>query len=85
MAVEPGLCASCSQARVVRGAGSVFWLCERSRTDARFPRYPRLPVRRCPGYEPQSDKGGPKDDEALLPHVRGEVARSAGGGGPISR
>src|SRR5438132_12238324 len=50
--VEPGLCAECRHARVVSGANSRFWLCERSRTDARFPRYPRLPVRRCPGFEP---------------------------------
>jgi hypothetical protein len=50
--VEAGLCAACRHARVVPGANSRFWLCERSRTDARYPRYPRLPVRRCPGHEP---------------------------------
>jgi hypothetical protein len=26
-------------------------MCERSKTDDRFPKYPRLPVERCPGYE----------------------------------
>jgi hypothetical protein len=31
--------------------GSAFSLCERSRTDPAFPRYPRLPVTRCRGYE----------------------------------
>jgi hypothetical protein len=31
--------------------GSVFSLCGRSKTDDRFPKYPRLPVERCPGYE----------------------------------
>ena len=31
--------------------GSVFSLCQRSRTDPRYPRYPRLPVLTCPGYE----------------------------------
>jgi hypothetical protein len=31
--------------------GSIFVLCERSRTDARYPRYPALPVVRCMGYE----------------------------------
>jgi hypothetical protein len=31
--------------------GSVFSLCRRSRTDPRFPRYPRVPVAACPGYE----------------------------------
>jgi len=26
-------------------------MCLRSKTDERFPKYPRLPVRECPGYE----------------------------------
>jgi hypothetical protein len=30
--------------------GSAFWLCERSRTDPRFSKYPPLPVRRCLGF-----------------------------------
>jgi hypothetical protein len=50
--MDPGLCATCRHARVVEGAHSRFWLCERSRTDPRFPRYPRLPVLACPGHEP---------------------------------
>jgi hypothetical protein len=25
-------------------------MCLRSKTDARFPKYPRLPVTECPGY-----------------------------------
>jgi hypothetical protein len=48
---QPGLCASCRHARVVRTERSAFWLCERSRVDPAFPRYPRLPVLRCRGYE----------------------------------
>jgi hypothetical protein len=32
--------------------GSEFILCALSRTDDRFPRYPRLPVLRCDGYRP---------------------------------
>jgi hypothetical protein len=31
--------------------GSSFSLCERSRTDPAYPRYPRLPVADCPGWE----------------------------------
>jgi hypothetical protein len=31
--------------------GSRFWRCTRAETDARFVRYPRLPVVRCAGYE----------------------------------
>ncbi|WP_322795422.1 hypothetical protein [Tepidiforma sp.] len=48
---DPGLCATCAFGRqVVSGKGSVFWLCERSREDPRFRKYPALPVVRCPGY-----------------------------------
>ncbi|HET9613940.1 MAG TPA: hypothetical protein VFP22_03925 [Candidatus Limnocylindrales bacterium] len=47
-----GLCAVCRHARTVTsGRGSRFVLCERSRTDARFERYPHLPVIRCVGFE----------------------------------
>jgi hypothetical protein len=50
-----GLCDSCRHQRIVRTTrGSSFSLCERSRTDASFPRYPRLPVRECRGYERRS-------------------------------
>ena len=31
--------------------GSQFVMCLRSRTDPGYPKYPRLPVRACPGYE----------------------------------
>jgi len=48
-----GLCATCGHARViVTDRGSRFLLCGRSATDDRYPRYPRLPVTACPGYEP---------------------------------
>jgi hypothetical protein len=47
-----GLCAVCRHSRrVVSGKASVFWLCERSREDARFRKYPALPVVRCVGFE----------------------------------
>jgi hypothetical protein len=50
--VQAGLCDACAHARLVTsGRGSEFLLCERSRTDARYPRYPRLPVVVCAGYE----------------------------------
>jgi hypothetical protein len=52
--VPAGLCDSCRHARdVVSGKGSRFVLCELSRTDRRFPRYPQLPVLACAGYEPR--------------------------------
>jgi hypothetical protein len=47
-----GLCDSCAhQKRVANTRGSVFSLCLRSRADAGYPRYPRVPVRSCAGYE----------------------------------
>jgi hypothetical protein len=47
-----GLCATCRHSRVVTSKrGSEFRLCERSRTEPRFPRYPALPVLRCGGFE----------------------------------
>jgi len=53
-APDPGLCAACRNARVVRSArGSSFWLCELSRVDPAFPRYPPLPVVRCTGFAPK--------------------------------
>jgi hypothetical protein len=54
---EPGfgLCDSCRFQRIVRsGRGSVFTLCERSKIDAAFPKYPRVPVVECAGHEPRS-------------------------------
>ena len=46
-----GLCARCLHARKIRSSkASDFLLCERSTTDARYPKYPRLPVRACPGF-----------------------------------
>jgi hypothetical protein len=49
----PGLCESCRHQQIVRNTrGSSFSLCRRSKTEPdRFPRYPRLPVMSCPGYE----------------------------------
>ena len=60
MATGAGLCDRCSQQRVVRNTrGSRFSLCERSRTDPAYPKYPPLPVVNCPGFEPRppADRG----------------------------
>ena len=52
-AARDGLCASCVNMRVIQNnRGSMFLLCELSRTDPRYPRYPRLPVVACDGYRP---------------------------------
>jgi hypothetical protein len=59
-----GLCDSCAHQQVVRtGRGSRFSLCRRSRTDAAYPKYPRLPVLACPGHEPRGAAAQPDGDE----------------------
>ncbi len=51
--IGAGLCDTCRHQQVVRNTrGSAFSLCRRSRTQAEFPRYPRVPVHACPGHEP---------------------------------
>jgi len=50
---QPGLCGTCRHSKVIETRrGSTFRLCLRSINDPRYPRYPTLPVRSCPGYEP---------------------------------
>jgi hypothetical protein len=59
-----GLCATCIHARRIESArGSVFILCARSRDDARFPKYPPLPVLRCIGWQPHpEDASKPRNE-----------------------
>lgn len=55
-APHAGLCETCAHRREVTNTrGSVFSLCERSRTDPAYPKYPRLPVLQCGGHEPRAD------------------------------
>ena len=56
-----GLCDTCRHQQLVPNRrGSVFSLCLRSRTEPdRFPRYPRLPVSQCDGYEPTEAAADP--------------------------
>lgn len=50
------LCDTCKHCRVVRNdRGSIFLLCARSLTEPTFPKYPRLPVLECRGYEKKPD------------------------------
>jgi hypothetical protein len=53
-----GLCERCVYQRLVRNTrGSVFSLCERSRSEPEsFPRYPPLPVRECAGFEAATER-----------------------------
>jgi hypothetical protein len=53
-----GLCDSCVNQRLIHNTrGSTFSLCERSRTDPAYPRYPRLPVLECAGWERRGSEG----------------------------
>jgi hypothetical protein len=46
-----GLCATCAHVQIVGSSkGSTFYLCRLSETDARFVKYPALPVLACEGY-----------------------------------
>ena len=47
-----GLCATCRFGRAVGSKhGSEFVLCKRSHDDPNYPKYPRVPVVQCPGYD----------------------------------
>ena len=49
---DVGLCFTCRWMRsTANRRGSVFFRCARAEDDARFVRYPPLPVQSCPGYE----------------------------------
>jgi hypothetical protein len=57
-----GLCDSCRHQQIVRTTrGSVFTLCQRSRNDPAYPRYPRVPVTACAGFRRRLQGG---DEEA---------------------
>jgi hypothetical protein len=51
LSAEPGLCARCRYLRLLRGRHRTFVRCARAETDPRFPRYPRLPVIACEGFD----------------------------------
>ena len=53
--VPAGLCDSCAHQTLVHNTrGSTFSMCLRSKDDERYPKYPRVPVGSCPGYERRS-------------------------------
>ncbi len=52
MTTEAGLCGACRHAKELRtDRGSIFLQCLRSFTEPRYPKYPRLPVWSCAGYD----------------------------------
>ena len=61
------LCESCKHVRLIANhRGSRFYLCRRSASDPSFPKFPRLPVLSCSGYEqelaaPEGECGADED------------------------
>ena len=51
---EAGLCDRCLHAEIVRSKSSRFLRCRLADTDARFAKYPRLPVVACEGFRPRT-------------------------------
>jgi hypothetical protein len=50
--LNAGLCDSCRHQRLISNTrGSTFSMCERSKNEPEFPKYPRVPVLECKGYE----------------------------------
>jgi hypothetical protein len=61
--MQIGLCADCRfMRRIESDRGSVFHLCGRSVSEPRFPKYPRLPVLQCEGYDPKEAGEKPADN-----------------------
>jgi hypothetical protein len=53
-----GLCTGCRHARLNRTRrGPVYLRCLLAGLDPAFPRYPRLPVLSCAGYQPADQPG----------------------------
>ena len=54
--MTPSLCEACAWMReVVTPKGSRFLLCQSSKTDPDYPKYPQQPVVRCEGYRKKDD------------------------------
>jgi len=52
---------TCRHVGLIRSdRGAVFYLCTLSAVDTRFPKYPRLPVLSCVGYEKRSEESEAK-------------------------
>ena len=52
LGANPGLCAACRHAKLNETRrGTAYLRCTRAEWDTALPRYPRLPVTECPGFE----------------------------------
>lgn len=55
--IAAGLCAGCRHARLNQTRrGPVYLRCLLAGVDPAYPRYPRLPVLRCDGYQPATNQ-----------------------------
>lgn len=70
MGYDPGLCETCVHGhRIDTDRGTRYWRCRRAEVDARFARYPSLPVLACAGWE-KADEGRGEDPEPFLHPLR---------------
>ena len=52
LGAEPGLCGVCQHAKLNQTRrGTAYLRCTRAAWDGRLPRYPRLPVLQCVGFD----------------------------------
>jgi hypothetical protein len=52
LSADPGLCRACQHAKLNETRrGTTYLRCTRAEWDSRLPRYPRLPVVECEGFE----------------------------------
>ena len=52
LSADPGLCHACQHAKLNETRrGTAYLRCTRAEWDSRLPRYPRLPVVACAGFE----------------------------------
>jgi hypothetical protein len=56
LGADAGLCGDCMHALVrPTRRGTAYLRCGLAAVDGRYPKYPRLPVRACAGYEPNGE------------------------------
>jgi propionyl-CoA synthetase len=68
LGAEPGLCAACQHAKLNETRrGTAYLRCMRAAWDSRLPRYPRLPVAQCVGFDPLSAGDGRPGHDVDLP------------------
>ena len=63
--MQIGLCAACKHAKTITNDRcSTFIMCELSNTDKKFPKYPRLPVLACHGFDEKPAEAHPLTEDS---------------------